>query len=144
MRDSSLVGTAQTVSGISTGDFIVVRDTFLSIGSTFASAVGVADTFLDCVYQVGSASTEMVTVTNEEVAGIVTAVRRIKCNVDTYGPGITHTKRPFMGNYSWGKIVFEERTDTKTFDAYNESGVIGISTSGLVQRTNALKFKNYI
>jgi hypothetical protein len=144
MRDASLVGTAQTVSGISTGDFIVVRDTFLSIGSTFASAVGVADTFLDCVYQVGSASTEMVTVTNEESAGIVTAVRRIKCNVDTYGPGITHTKRPFMGNYSWGKIVFEERTDTKTFDAHNESGVIGISTSGLVQRTNALKFKNYI
>ena len=66
-----------------------------------------------------------------------------KCDVGTYGSGITHTQRPFMGNYSWGKIVFEERTNTKSFDSYNDNGVIGISTSGLVQRTASLKFKNY-
>ena len=143
MRDASIVGTAQTVSGISTGDFIVVSDTFLSIGGTFASNVGVAKTFLDCVYQVDSASTQMITVTTENSSGIVTAIRRIKCDVDTYGSGINHTQRPFMGNYSWGKIVFEDRTNTKSFDSYNNDGVIGISTSGLVQRTASLKFKNY-
>ena len=101
------------------------------------------NTFLDCVYKVGSASTEMVKVYTENSAGVTTAVMRIKCNVDTFGPGIAHTARPFMGNYSWGKIVFEERTNTKSFDSYNDNGVIGISTSGLVQRTASLKFKNY-
>jgi len=143
MRDASVVGTAITVSGIQSGDIVVVKDTFLSIGSTFASAVGVATTNLDCVYQVGSASTEMVTVFTENSSGITTAVTRIKCNVDTFGAGIAHTIRPFMGNYSWGIIDFAERTNTKTFDAFNKNGVIGISTSALVQRTNPLRFKNY-
>ncbi len=143
MRDASVVGTAVTLSNVQSGDLIVIKDTFLSIGSTFASEVGVGNTFLDCVYKVGSASTEMVKVYNESSAGITTAVMRIRCNVDTFGPGIAHTVRPFMGNYSWGKIVFEERTNTKTFDAYNGTGVIGISTAGLVQRSASLKFKDY-
>jgi hypothetical protein len=143
MRDANIVGTAITLSNVQSGDIIVIKDTFLSIGSTFASDVGVGNTFLDCVYKVGSASTEMVKVYTENSAGVTTAVMRIKCNVDTFGPGIAHTARPFMGNYSWGKIVFEERTKTKSFDSYNDNGVIGISTSGLVQRTASLKFKNY-
>ena len=143
MRDANIVGTAITLSNVQSGDIIVIKDTFLSIGSTFASDVGVGNTFLDCVYKVGSASTEMVKVYTENSAGVTTAVMRIKCNVDTFGPGIAHTARPFMGNYSWGKIVFEERTNTKSFDSYNDNGVIGISTSGLVQRTASLKFKNY-
>ncbi len=115
----------------------------MSIGSTFASEVGVGNTFLDCVYKVGSASTEMVKVYTENSAGVTTAVMRIKCNVDTFGPGIAHTVRPFMGNYSWGRIDFAERTNVKTFDAYNSTGVTGISTAGLVQRSAALKFKDY-
>ena len=143
MRDASVVGTAVTLSNVQSGDLIVIKDTFLSIGSTFASEVGVANTFLDCVYKVGSASTEMVKVYTESNAGITTAVMRIRCNVDTFGSGIAHTVRPFMGNYSWGRIDFAERTDTKTFDAYNSNGVTGISTAGLVQRSASLKFKDY-
>ena len=143
MRDANIVGTAITLSNIQSGDIIVIKDTFLSIGSTFASEVGVGNTFLDCVYKVGSASTEMVKVYTENNAGVTTAVMRIKCNVDTFGPGIAHTIRPFMGNYSWGRIDFAERTNTKTFDAYNSTGVTGISTAGLVQRSASLKFKDY-
>ena len=85
----------------------------------------------------------MVKVYNENSAGVTTAVMRIRCNVDTFGPGIAHTARPFMGNYSWGRIDFAERTKNKTFDAYNSNGVTGISTAGLVQRSASLKFKNY-
>ena len=143
MRDVSVAGIAVTVSNIQAGDLIVIKDTFLSIGSTFASDVGVAITHLDCVYKVGSASTEMVTVYTENSVGFTTAVVRIKCNVDTFGPGIAHTVRPSMGNYSWGKIDFAERVNVKTFDAYNSNGVTGISTSGLVQRSASLKFKDY-
>ena len=143
MRDASVVGTPVSRSNVQPGDLIVIKDTFLSIGSTFASEVGVGNTFLDCVYKVGSASTEMVKVYNESSVGVTTAVIRIRCNVDTFGPGIAHTVRPFMGNYSWGKINFEERINTKTFDAYNSTGVTGISTAGLVQRSASLKFKDY-
>ena len=85
----------------------------------------------------------MVTVYTENSVGFTTAVVRIKCNVDTFGPGIAHTVRPSMGNYSWGRIDFAERVNVKTFDAYNSNGVTGISTSGLVQRSASLKFKDY-
>ena len=144
MRDTSLVGTAITVSTLSAGDYVVIQNTHVSIGSTFASPVSVATTFLDCVYQVASATTERVEVVHETNVGVVTSVRRIVCNVDTYGPGIAHTTSFNEGSFSWGKIEFAERTNPQTFDFYGQDGVSGISTSGLVNRTQSLKFKNYI
>jgi len=143
MRDASLVGTAKTISSIGTDDIIVIKDTYVSIGDTFATAVGVATPFLDGVYKVGSASSEIVTVYNESSVGISTLVVRIKCDVDDYGAGIAFTQRPSLGNYSWGKIMFDERVNPQSFDFYGEEGVIGISTSGYVRRTESLKHKNY-
>jgi len=144
MRDASLVGTAVTVSTLSAGDYVVIQNTHVSIGSTFASPVSVATTFLDCVYQVATATTEQVEVVHETNVGVVTSVRRIVCNVDTYGPGIAHTTSFFLGDFSWGKIEFAERVNPQTFNFYGQDGVSGISTSGLVNRTQSLKFKNYI
>ena len=50
----------------------------------------------------------------------------------------TTNGQAYFGNYSWGKIVFEERSNTMSFDAYNGAGVFGISTSGLVHRWASL------
>jgi hypothetical protein len=138
MRNNSLVGTGITISGIGTGDHIVIKDTFISIGGTFASNVGVATTALDCVYEVVSGITTVV-----EFVGYSTSVVRITCNVDDYGSGIAHTSGYFLGNYSWGKIEFSERVNPISFEFFGENGVTGISSSGLVQRTIPLKFKNY-
>ena len=138
MRNNSLVGTGITISGIGTGDHIVIKDTFISIGGTFASNVGVATTALDCVYEVVSGITTVV-----EFVGYSTSVVRITCNVDNYGSGIAHTSGYFLGNYSWGKIEFSERVNPISFEFFGENGVTGISSSGLVQRTIPLKFKNY-
>ena len=74
----------------------------------------------------------------------MTSVRRIVCNVDTFGPGIAHTTSFDEGSFSWGKIEFAERVNPQTFDFYGQDGVSGISTSALVNRTESLKFKNYI
>ena len=157
MRDASIVGTAITISTLNPGDYVVIQNTHVSIGITFAardlddtSTVSVATTFLDAVYQVATATTERVEVVHEtgdvfpSGVGIMTEVRRIKCKVDTYGPGIAHTTSFDEGSSSWGKILFANRTNPQSFDFYGEDGVIGISTSGLVNRTESLKFKNYI
>ena len=146
MRDLSLVGTAVTVSTLDVGDRVVISNTNISLGSTFASTVGTATTFLDAVYEVALAVVEMRTVFNEESVGITTTIKRIVCNVDDYHAGIDDTpqREPSLGNYSWGVIEFAERPDPKSFDFYGDDGVTGISTSGLVNRTQSLKFKNYL
>ena len=88
----------------------------------------------------------MRTVKNESNAGITTTIKRIVCNVDDYGTGISATpqREPSLGNFSWGVIRFSDRPLPKSFDFYGEEGVTGISTSGLVNRTESLKFKNYV
>jgi hypothetical protein len=146
MRDADLVGTAVTVSGISTGDFLVIYDTDISIGSTFASqdtagsSVGLGTTFIDCVYQVASSETRTMNVT-----GIGNSdVRRIFVNVDTVGTGFGYTEAPNMGNFSWGKIVFDTRTNAKSYNTYLQNGVTGLTTAALVTRFNPLKYENYI
>ena len=49
-----------------------------------------------------------------------------------------------MGNYSWGRVDLTGRVQSYTYNFYGDNGVIGITTSGLVRRTNPLKFRNYI
>ena len=49
-----------------------------------------------------------------------------------------------FGKFSWGRIGLDERTIPKDFNSYNLDGYVGISTAGIVQRTNPLKFVNYI
>jgi len=145
LRNASVVGTAITISGISTSEYLVISDTDISIGSTFASqdvdgnSVGVGTTFIDCVYQVAGFENRQMT-----VAGVSTVGRRIFVNVDTVGTGIGTTTAPNMGNYSWGKIVLDVRTESNDFNFYGDSGVTGITTSAIVSRFNSLKFKNYI
>ena len=48
-----------------------------------------------------------------------------------------------MGEFSWGKINLDPRTDSKTFNFYGDNGYTGIATSPLVTRGNSLKYKNY-
>lgn len=125
---------------------MVIYDTDISIGSTFASqdtagsSVGLGTTFIDCVYQVASSETRTMNVT-----GIGNSdVRRIFVNVDTVGTGFGYTEAPNMGNFSWGKIVFDTRTNAKSYNTYLQNGVTGLTTAALVTRFNPLKYENYI
>ena len=145
MRDPNLVGTGLTISGISTGDYLTIFNTNVSIADTFASqdesgaTVGIGTTFADNVYKTISVQRR-----DENVTGVgVTAIQRITVNIDKAG-SIGFTTGNDIGDYSWGKIKFDPRVESKSFSAYTTNGVVSISTGGLVQRTNPLKFNNYV
>ena len=149
MRNSSYVGTAVTVSGISTSDYLTVFDTNITIGSTFASedqdsaTIGIGTTFLDCVYQVSSYEDNDLFITAGSTIGFTTTCRRVFVNVDTVGSGIAYTSLPDMGEFSWGRINLGTRIVPQSFNAHNDNGYTGISTSALVTRSASLKYNNY-
>ena len=173
LRDASLVGSAITVSGISTGDFFTCFGTnmvtdlseIISVKTDNVTTIGVTTTFADSVYQA-----ERVEVISSEVIGIgTTVVARVFANisgissisfsssllnfdstlftfdsqtVEVYSGGIASSHN--MGKFSWGKIALGERVSAQSFNFYGLNGHSGISSSGLVQRYNPLKYKNYI
>ena len=146
MRNINLVGSAVTISGISTGDYFTIYGTNTSIGDTFGtqrtdgSSIGVGTTALDMVYQAVSVEIKELT-----IPGIgQTHISRIVTNVDSYGVGFTTVSLPSLGNYSWGKINLSDRTDKRSFEFYGNNGYTGISTSGFVFRNVSLKDDNYI
>ena len=146
MRNISLVGTAVTISGISTGDYFTIYGTNTSIGNTFGtqrtdgSSIGVGTTALDMVYQAVSVEVKELT-----IPGIgQTHISRVVTNVDSYGVGFSTVSLPSLGNYSWGKINLSDRTDKRSFEFYGNNGYTGISTSGFVFRNVSLKDDNYI
>ena len=154
MRDTEYVGSAVTISGISTGDFLTVFNSNVNSGlSTFATqntsgtGVGIGTSCVDGVYQVFSAETRELPST---VLGFTTHLRRIFCNVDNVGTGIAYTTQynnndkylADLGEFSWGKILINGVTQ-KAFNFYGDNGVTGISTSALVTRAKSLKYKDY-
>ena len=88
MRDTDLVGTAVTVSGISTGDYFTIFNSNIGLGTPATgtleslyndnvTVLGITTTFCDCVYQVEDVQTLQVNVTGVGT----TSVRRIFTNV---------------------------------------------------------------
>lgn len=145
LRNTNLVGTAITISGISTNDYLTISNTNISIGNTFASedtsgtTIGIGTTTLDMIYQVASSK-----IRNENVIGVgTTSIRRIVVNIDT-AVGFAFTNTSNMGNFSWGKINVSRALVPSEFNFYGNGGLIGISTSALVTRFNPLKFNNYV
>ena len=137
----------------------------ISVKTDNVTTIGVTTTFADSVYQA-----ERVEVISSEVIGIgTTVVARVFANisgissisfsssllnfdstlftfdsqtVEVYSGGIASAHN--MGKFSWGKITLGERVGAQSFNFYGLNGHSGISSSGLVQRYNPLKFKNYI
>jgi hypothetical protein len=67
-------------------------------------------------------------------------------NIGSVGSGFTGVVTPsnYFGNFSWGKIQLTTRTESNQFDFYGDQRSGGITTSAIVQRTEPLKFKNYL
>tara|TARA_R100000005_G_scaffold3959_3_gene2152 strand:- start:1559 stop:13723 length:12165 start_codon:yes stop_codon:yes gene_type:complete len=144
LRDTDIVGTAVTVSGIQTGYYFVVNNSNVGSGVTSLyqdnTVLGVTTQFLDSVYEVAAVSTA-----TTAVAGVgITYVRRVTVSVqdlgDITGIGLTE----FYGNYSWGRIDLGTRVDAQAFNSYTLNGSAGISTSAVITRSSPLKFQNYL
>jgi hypothetical protein len=141
LRKSSIVGSAITISGIQTGYYFVVNNSFLGNGITSldesGSVVSIGSSFIDNVYRVAAVS-----ISQTFVVGIgTTTVSRVTVSVANNGiSGIGSTN--IYGTYSWGRITVPQRASSNAFTVYN-NGITGISTSPIVKRINPLRYKNY-
>ena len=154
LRISGLTGTAITMSGIGTNDIFVVTgsnvgDATTSITSvdSGSNTVGVGKSFIDNVYSV--ANFEIVNTTsgiNSEGVGIGTTYcarvfATITSDFSWGGTGIETSNS--YGTYSWGRIDLSSRSGLNSYTAYTEGGVVGITTSTIVERSAPLKSKRY-
>ena len=152
MRNTDLVGTAITMSGISTGDYFIVRNSNLGTASTSISAlgtnntttVGIGSEYLDNVYVVNS-----VGIATQVIAGVTTHVTKVSVNTNINPNGVSgFSTGAFLGEYSWGKIILNARTKEISYPAHTSSGIgtnglTGISTSSKVYRTRYVRFKKF-
>merc|ERR1711991_982173 len=100
MRDTTVVGSAVTISGISTGDFFILYDTNIGLAKTSTNSfdssnqlIGVGTQFLDNVYQVNTYEDIVV-----DVTGIGnTHVRRVYVNTGISSVGFGTGDGAFQG-----------------------------------------------
>ena len=173
LRDPSIVGSAITISGISTGDFFVVYNSNVGLATTSINSfdtsnniIGVGTQYLDNVYFVSSyvdVSTNIIGIGTTNIrrvyarttAGLGTinfSTTNITFDSTSYefssvdvssGSFLGISTSNYYGNFSWGKIVLSEPLENGVFNSYTTNGVGGISSSTLVNRTASLKYLNY-
>ena len=143
LRDSSIVGTAITVSGIQTNYYFTVYNSNVGNGVTSlyqdGSVLGIGTQFLDNVYEVASVS-----IAQTEAPGYgTTTVAQVVVSVSDYNSlsGIGYSE--FFGQYSWGKIDLGTRIDPIELNSYTLNGISGLSTSFVVTRLSPLKYLDY-
>ena len=145
LRNTSVTGTAVTISGIQTGYYFTVSNSNIGNGLTSiyqdGSVLGIGTTFVDGVYEVAAVS-----VAQTSAPGIaLTYVARVTTSVSSWnsltGVGISE----LFGNFSWGRITLGARSGVAatSFNAYTQNGFTGLSTSAVVSRVAPLKYKNY-
>ena len=152
MRNTDLVGTAVTLSGISTGDYFIVRNSNLGAATTSVTSldtdnstiVGIGSEFIDNVYVVNSS--ELIT---QNISGISTTVVKVTVNTNINPNGVIgFSTGAFLGEYSWGKVILNGRTKEFSYPANTLSGIgtnelTGISTSSKLYRTKYIRFKKF-
>ena len=145
LRDSNIVGTAVTISGIQTGYYFTVSNSNIGNGLTSiyqdGSVLGIGTTFVDGVYEVAAVS-----VAETSTPGIAnTYVARVTASVSSFNSLSGVGSSEIFGEFSWGRITLGDRASTtvKSFNAYTQNGFTGLSTSAVVSRVTPLKFKDY-
>ena len=144
LRDTSVMPSAVTVSGIQSGYYFTVFDSNIGTGLTSydnpigVTTVGIGTSFLDNIYKVHSAKN----VTGDaygigSTIGISTTLRRVTVSVSsTEGIGIGSG---FFGRFSWGRLHDFVKDGTSEFTAITDNGVTGIKTGPVIIRTRDLK-----
>ncbi len=142
LRDTTVVGSAITISGIQTNYYFVVHNSNIGNGVTSLNisgdVVGIGSTFIDNIYQVSSVSIGQTSVPG---AGF-TYVAKVTVSVSNYNALSGMGFSGFYGEYSWGRISQLIRLNPQSFNIYN-NGISGIDTSPIVQRYNPLKYESY-
>ena len=131
-RNASIVGTAITVSGIGSAQYLAVSNTNIGYGVTSVDStgttVGVGTTFVDNVYEVISVATA----TTEAFGMGSTAVTQVTVAVDTFNGLTGMGYSEYMGNYSWGMIHSYVRAGSNTYSPILTDGVTGLQSSPVI------------
>ena len=138
LRDTSIVGTAITVSGIFGGDYFVVTNSNIGFGITSLYAnnaiLGIGSTAIDNIYEVASSS-----IMKRIVPGIgVTYVNRVTVNISStngedfgrYFTGISTDE--FTGTFDSNKISFDSTLFTYDRDIRLQSEYYGSFSYGKI------------
>jgi len=142
LRDTTIVGTAITLSGIQNGYYFVVSNTNIGNGVTSLNSSGTVimngTENLNNVYEAISVS-----IGQSSVPGIgVTEVAQVVVSLTDYN-GLTGLGYSgIFGEYSWARIAATNRGATRSFAIYN-NGLSGIETSPIVRRLSPLENFNY-
>ena len=148
LRDSSLVGSAVTLSSLNQDDYFVVYNSNVGVSTDVlysvdnsGNIIGIATTCVDNIYQVDTA-----TDVSSTVIGIgTTIVRRVVARVSGMSTiSFGSSTSSYFGNFSWGKINLPYRNAENQYSAYTNNGISGISSSALIVRSSPLKYTNYI
>ena len=119
-------------SGITTGDYFVIKNTFIGSGvtgikttSSGPETVSIGNTFLDNVYYAA------------HFVSVGSSMTRVFANVDSISgintAGLSTCYK--SGNYSWGSINVSRKVNSKSFTFHNQNGLLGIETSTQIIRT---------
>ena len=118
------------------------------------TTIGIGSAYVDNVYETSTFEiVQSPTGVDEDGVGIgTTHMKRVFVKIGEHldwsgqwpsftGVGIQTGN--YFGSYSWGKIILPSRSESNSYNAYTDGGVGGISTSMVVRRSAALKYKNF-
>jgi len=147
LRDTSVMPSAVTVSGIQSGYYFTTFETNIGSGLTSyenaigTSPVGIGTSFIDNIYKVHSAKN----ITGPAFGIGSTTLRRVTVSVSST-EGIdrpvgvaTIINGLYYGKYSWGRLHDFVKEGTSSFTAINDDGITGIKTGPVIIRTRDLK-----
>lgn len=156
LRNTSFVSLSSTISSLSSGDYFTVYNSNIGFASTSITSidnslnvVAIGKSFIDNVYYVDSTQVIQKSVASPGLGGTtgigVTYVLRIFTPVTHSGNiSTTNLSSQLLGEFSWGKIIIDNRVSNNSFNFYGNNGISGITSSAIVFRTNSLEYKNYI
>ena len=123
-------------SGITTGDYFVIKNTFIGSGvtgikttSSGPETVSIGNSFLDNVYYAA------------DFVSVGSSIVRVFANVTSISGINTAGLSTYYksGNYSWGSINVSRSVNSKPFTFHNQNGLLGIETSTQIIRTRAMR-----
>ena len=153
LRDTSVMSSAISVSGIQSGYYFTVFDSNVGFGTTGGltsydgigiTTVGVGTFFIDNIYKVHSVG--LVTGPALLSTGVGnTSLKRVTVSVSStegvdrpVGIGTT-INGLYYGKFSWGRLHDFVKPETNSFTAVNTDGVTGIKTGPVIIRSRDLK-----
>lgn len=140
LRNSSVMSSPITSSGIKTDYYFVVFDSNVGRGltsygtATGVTTVGIGTSFIDNIYRVRRVQT----ITGNAVGVGSTTLIRVTVSVSST-TGVSVGSSAFYGRYSWGRLHDFVKDNTSSFNVVNRDGVTGILTGPVVIRTRDLK-----